>query len=303
VASLRPALAFAGAFAAALALPSASAAAQADASAAPGAARLRGSPEAARLIAEGRRHYRELSYLDAVDVLRRALASPGTSDAQRVEALEVLGSSLVVLDRDAEARRAFEALFALDPYHRVREPSGSPKIARFVARVRADVVPDAALDPAVELRAELPRAGRIGEPIRLTLSAHPPDAVHGVRLFVRSAGEASWTGRPAEPRGEGRFQLRLPARERADELELYAVGRDAARRVVARAGSPLSPLVLPIRLAPDRPETPVWERWWLWAAVGGGALALAVGVAVAAAVAASQTAPPGTLPPGRVELP
>ncbi|HJL15804.1 MAG TPA: hypothetical protein RMH99_09115 [Sandaracinaceae bacterium LLY-WYZ-13_1] len=255
---------------------------------------------AARLVDEGRRHYRELSYLDAIDVLRRALATPGIDEAQRVEALEVLGASYVVLDRDDEAREAFEALFAIDPYHVVREPSGSPKIARFVDRVRADLVPDAALDPEVTLRAELPRAGRVGAETTVRVHASPPDRVYGVRLFVRGTEVAVWTDRALERAEPGVWRLRLPPSERADELELYAVGRDEADRVVARAGSPLRPLVLPIRLAS---EDPLHERWWLWAAIGGGAAVVAIVLTIALVATSGARAPPGTLPPGRVELP
>jgi hypothetical protein len=91
----------------------------------------------------------------------------------------------------------------------------------------------------------------------------------------------------------------IPARPRADELELYAVGRDARGHVVARAGAPLAPLVLPVRLGGDGSIT---GEWWLWTAIGGAVLlGLVIGVAVA--VADVERAPPGTLSPGRVELP
>ena len=95
------------------------------------------------------------------------------------------------------------------------------------------------------------------------------------------------------------FLAVIPARPRSDELELYAMGRDDAERVVARAGSPLSPLVLPVSLPED---APLVEQWWLWTAVGGG-IALAVVLGVALGVSSGQAAPSGTLPPGRVELP
>lgn len=255
--------------------------------------------EVAHLVEEGRAHYRELEYLDAIDVLRRALASETATDAQRAEALEVLGATYVILDRDREARETFEELFAIDPYHPVREPTGSPKIARFVARVRAELVPDAALDPEVTLRAELPRAGRVGEDLRVRLRVSSPGAIARVRLFVRGADAPAFVGLDAAPEGDALFLAVIPARPRSDELELYAMGRDDAERVVARAGSPLSPLVLPVSLPED---APLVEQWWLWTAVGGG-IALAVVLGVALGVSSGQAAPSGTLPPGRVELP
>ncbi|GAB5541456.1 MAG: hypothetical protein RLO52_09785 [Sandaracinaceae bacterium] len=255
--------------------------------------------EIGRLIEEGRARYRELEYLDAIDVLRRALASETATDAQRAEALEVLGATYVILDRDREARETFEELFAIDPYHPVREPTGSPKIARFVARVRAELVPDAALDPDVQLRAELPRAGRVGEDLPLRFRVSPPAAIRRVRLFWRGAEGQAWTGLDAAPEGDATFTLTLPARPRSDQLELYALGRDESERVVARAGSPLAPLALPVTL---EESGSVLTEWWLWTAIGGG-VALAIVLGVALGVSSGQSAPSGTLPPGRVELP
>ncbi|HEY8430828.1 MAG TPA: hypothetical protein VIL20_20755 [Sandaracinaceae bacterium] len=252
--------------------------------------------EAVRLVAEGRRLYRELEFLGAIEVLERALAMRGLPPARRAEALEVLGAALVVLDRDEEARRAFTELFALDPYYEVREPSGSPKIARFVARVRRDVVPDAALDPAASLELELPRAARVGHPTALRLRASP--GVRSVRLFVRGAEETEFASIAANALGGALFVATVVARPRPDELELYAVGRDARGRVLTRAGSPLAPLVLPVRLGGGSNG----EEWWLWTAIGG-AVALGVVLGVVLGVSGADRAPPGTLPPGRVQLP
>ncbi len=259
--------------------------------------RPRAAAEAARLVDEGRRLYRELEFLGAIEVLERALAIPGLTPARRAEALEVLGAALVVLDRDDEARRAFERLFALDPYYEVREPSGSPKIARFVARVRAEVVPDAALDPEAEVELELPRALRVGQPSALRLRASP--SVRRVRLYVRGADETEFAELAAASVAASVFSVTLPARPRADELELYAVGRDAQGRVLARAGSPLAPLVLPVRL--DAGGS-ILEEWWLWTSIGG-AVVLGVVLGVALGLGGGDRAPSGTLPPGRVQLP
>lgn len=250
-----------------------------------------------RLVDEGRRLYRELEFLGAIEVLERAIAVPGLAAARRAEALEVLGAALVVLDRDDEARRAFEQLFALDPYYEVREPSGSPKIARFVARVRRELVRDAALDPDATLALELPRAARVGAPTRLRLRASP--SVRRVRLFVRAAEETEYVGLVASPIAAALFEATIPARGRADELELYAIGRDDQDRVLTRAGSPLSPLVLPVRLGGDGS---ILDEWWLWTSIGG-AVVLGIVLGVALAFGGAERAPAGTLPPGRVQLP
>jgi hypothetical protein len=103
---------------------------------------------------------------------------------------------------------------------------------------------------------------------------------------------------PLERVDEAAFEGELPAATERGNLELYAEGRDAEGRVVARAGEPLVPLVLPVR---ERDDVPLRRRPWLWVAVGAVVVAATVGVAIAAA--GRETAPNGTLPPGQVSLP
>lgn len=255
--------------------------------------------EAARHVAEGRRLYTELDFAASVEAMRRALAVPGIPDALRLEALEYIGSSYVVLERPDEAREAFEAMLALDPYHVVREPSGSPKIASFVEQVRATVVGDAALDPDVRLRPQLPRAGRVGRDTPIRFDVEGPPRVERLTVFVRGVGDPGYQPVEAEP-DDGSFVVHVPARDAPDELELYAQGRDADDRVVSRAGEPLAPLTLPIRASGEPRATSLLERWWFWTAVGA---VVVGGLVLGLTLGGGDQAPAGTLPPGRVELP
>lgn len=260
--------------------------------------------EARRHLSEGRRLYRELDFTGCVDAMRRALAVPGIDAAGRLEAWEYLGAAYVVLERRQDAEAAFREVFALDPYHVVREPSGSPKIERFVEELRRRLVPDAALDPAITLEARLPRAARVGRPTPVQVEVNgPPEraaAVTDVSLRLRGDDETEWSTVPLRADGAV-FEGEVPPRPAAGHLDLYAEGRDAAGRVVARAGEPLAPLTLEVRDGAGGQTRPLRRRWWLWAAVGVVAVGLAAGIGVAAARA--DTAPSGTLPPGRVELP
>ncbi len=255
--------------------------------------------EAERHVADGRRSYGELDFAASIEAMRRALAVPGVPPVLRLEALEYIGSSYVVLEQPREAREAFVAMLDLDPYHVVREPSGSPKIARFVEEVRASVVEDAALDPEVRLRPDLPRAGRSGRPTAVRFEAEGPARIDRVSVFVRGIDEPDWR-RVAAERRDQRFVAEIPAREGPDDLELYAEGRDARGRVVTRSGEPLAPLTLPIRAAGAEPRPSLLSEWWLWAGIGA---VIAAGLVVGLAVSSGESAPAGTLPPGRVELP
>lgn len=258
--------------------------------------------EAERFVDEARRLYAELEFVGAVDAAQRALATPGARDVDRAAALETLGSALIVLDREEGAREAFEALFRIDPYWIVREPSGSPRIRRFVESVRARMVPDAALDPDVSLRVDLPRAARTGRttPIRIDVEGAVAEGAR-VQVLVRGDGELEWEPVRAEREDGARFRADLPAREAAAELELYAELRDSEGRVVTRAGGPLAPYRLPLRAGETGGS--LLEEWWLWAAIGGAVVVVGAAIAIGVASSGNERAPEGTLPPGRVELP
>lgn len=256
--------------------------------------------EASGQLGEGRRRYGDLDFAGAVEALRRALAVSGTSEALRLEAYEYLGASYLVLEQRSDARAAFLEMLAIDPYHALREPTGSPKIATFVARLRAEIAPDAALDPDVRIACELPRAGRVGSALRVIVRTEGA-AVASVRLRVRGQSDEAWGTIDAEPVG-ARFVASIPARATSDLLELYAEARDGRGRLLARAGAPSAPLSIEVRATSSAARTTaVYERWWFWTAVGVVVVGASVGIGVAAT--SGERAAPGTLAPGRVELP
>jgi len=99
--------------------------------------------QAARRLDEAERQYRELDFEGTVATARAALTISGVGDAVRLRAYEILGAAFVVLEREAEATEAFREMLAIDPYHRVHEATGSPKIENFVEALRTRLVPDA----------------------------------------------------------------------------------------------------------------------------------------------------------------
>lgn len=257
------------------------------------------------LIADGRQRYADLDYEGAAHALEEALTTPGLSPAAEAQALETLGFAYVVLDRTRDARRAFERLFSIDPYYDVREPTGSPRIEEFVEDVRHDAAPDAALDRGLDVRIELPRSAREGEPITIRVRTNG-GAVRGVVLLVRAETATDWSRIDAR-RVEGGFEVETSAE--AGTLDVYAEARDGRGRLLGRAASPLTPLHLEVRAAGarDTEAAPggenLAEAWWLWTIVGVVVVGAAVGVGVGVASAPPGRAPDGTLPPFRVELP
>lgn len=258
--------------------------------------------QAERYLAAGRRLYGELDFPGCVDAMERALAVSGIGAAQRLEAYEYLAAAYVVLDREAEAALALDAMFRLDPYHLVREPSGSPKIARFVEEHRAQVVNDAALGEGVRIHADLSETARVGRPLSVRVASECTEPlcpeVARVALHWRTDDEREWSDGELRRVERGVFEGEVPARHDLGILLLYAQARDARGRVLARAGEPLVPLRIPVREATDPPIT---RRWWFWTALGVVAAGAAVGLA--AGLRGTERAPNGTLPPGRVQLP
>ena len=254
-----------------------------------------------RHLAEGRQLYRELDFTGCVSAMNEALAVPGAQPAQRLEAHEILGAAYVVLDRPRDAEQAFRAMFELDPYHVVREPSGSPKIEQFVEELRARVVPDAALDPTAHIEVTLPRATRADDATDVRVEAL--GRIASATIVLRGDDETEWSRIEMERTSAG-FEAVIPPRGRAGSLDLYVEGRDAEGRLVARGGEPLLPLTLQVRAAggrEDPDETPLRRQWWLWTIVGVVVVGAAVGIGVG--VSGADRAPAGTLPPGRVVLP
>lgn len=252
-----------------------------------------------RHLAEGRSLYRDLDFTGCVSAMNEALAVPGAHPAQRLEAYEILGAAYVVLDRASDAEQAFREMFRLDPYHVVREPSGSPKIERFVEELRAQVVPDAALDPTVRMEVTLPRATRADSDTDVRVEVLGNVATASV--LVRGDDETQWT-RIELVRTSTGFEGTIPPRGEEGSLDLYVEGRDGEGRVVARGAEPLLPLTLQVRAGEGETEdVPLRRRWWLWTIVSVVVIGTAVGIGVGAS--GGDRAPAGTLPPGRVVLP
>lgn len=252
--------------------------------------------EARRHLDEGERLYSELDFVAAIESLRRALGVSGISDGLRLEAYEYLGASYVVLEDEESAREAFLAMLELDPYHIVREPSGSPKIARFVEAVRRRVVSDAALDPNVHLRLELPRAIRVRDETTVAARVEGGSDIALLRLFFRGESDAEWRSTDSSELAS----IVLPARDTVEELELYVEARDGQGRLVTRAGEPFAPLTVRVQSGPVESDSSFLESWWFWTAIGG---AVTIGLVIGILATTSSSAPNGTLPPGRVELP
>jgi tetratricopeptide (TPR) repeat protein len=265
----------------------------------------RADAQARALLDQGRTQYADLDYGEAVESLTSALRLGERDEAFRAEVLETLALTYFVMDREDSARDALGQLFSLDPYYVVREPSGSPRVARFVEAVRASSVRDAAIDPSLTVRTELPRAARADVSVEIAITVAAP--VTRVAVLYRTDTSASWQRVEAAPTAErARYLAVLPALSDATEVDLYVEGRDARGRVVTRDAGPLAPRTLEVT-APDRPRGgegggDLASEPWLWILVGVAVVGASVGIGVGVALS-DPGIPTGTLNPGIVRLP
>lgn len=208
---------------------------------------------------------------------------------------EQLGIAHAYLEQPEEAVASFRRMLALDPA-RALPYTLSPKVTFLFERARRE----AARLPTPTLDLGWPRGLRTAEsvPIELEVVHDPVGFLSSAVVRYRRRGEASWRERALQLPSEGGFATASlpPVAAEATEaqtLELYVVARDGRGNEVMRLGHPDRPREIELRY--ERPRA--WfERWWLWAAVGG---VVAAG-ATAAAVAASSG--PGPNVDGSVRL-
>ncbi len=270
----------------------------------------RADAQARALLDAGRTQYAELEYGEAVESLTSALrlvdrGGGSRDEGFRAEVLETLAFTYFVMEREEAARETLGQLFQLDPYYVVREPSGSPRVSRFVESVRNGTVRDAAIDPEIAVRTELPRAARADVSVEVAITVASP--VTRVALLYRTDTSASWQRVEAAPTAErARYVAVLPALGEASEVDLYVEGRDARGRVVARDAGPLAPrrleVTAPDRRGRDRGGGDVTSEPWFWIVIGAVVIGAGVGIGVGVAVS-DPGIPTGTLTPGVVQLP
>jgi len=236
-------------------------------------------------LARAERHWRELDYDLCVEAGDAALAAADATPANRVEALRLKGSALVVLGREADAVAAFDALFELDPDYQMPEGT-SPRIlgvfqpARATWQVKLDEKLAAELGDAwsrLQLEVRLPARARGGLPlaipIRLTDPAHLADSLV---LAYRRRGERHYSTLSAAA-DRPQLTITLPGATTASPtdyaLELFVRARHRSGSTLRWQGDPDRPLHIPVAAGAVPHERPLVQRWYV---VAGGALVIGV---------------------------
>lgn len=248
-------------------------------------------------LASARAQYRDLEYEKVIAITRKVVKDTRATITQRVEAHEFMGLSCLILGRQRQARQAFASLLRLKPGHRLRDPSGSPKLRSFFRSVR-DSLPPPTRPPG--LRLQPPGKARAGQ--RVTIMAVLNDFTwsgHIGLLRWRRAGKLTWHSTPATPESGSILKASplLPKASSAYRLEYYMAVHDTDGIQVISGGSASEPLALEVSAAR---RSSLARRWWIWVAVGAVVVA---GATVGIVTLSSEEAPKGNMRPGVIQLP
>ncbi len=252
-------------------------------------------------LAAARNAYQNMDYERVISLASAVVRRPAASAAQRVEALELTGLSQLILGRQARARASFEALLELSPDHKLKDPSGSPKLRRFFETVRKEHASAATAATSPTLSPEQVKGARGGQTLTIVVQVKgDAGKVAQAMLRWRSPAETSWQGQPMIRKGADlTARFTLPSSPRAYQLRYLVEVRDSSGNLLTRSGTEQQPLTAEVAAGTRVAPKPVWKRWWFWTVIG---TVVVGGVTAGAIVLSSESAPQGNLQPGVVQL-
>lgn len=232
-----------------------------------------------------------LDFESALKQLAAAENQRGNSRAQLVRIFSLRGLCLVSLGREQEAKRAFRAALSIDPTFRL-DPDLSPRYqAPFDELLEAGVA-------QLALEVSLPERVVFGDPVpvKLTLLADPAGLAGKLLFRHRRAGVEKYSSISVHLKPGKQVSFYLPPGtwtvKGLAPIEWYAKLLDGHGGLLLSKGAadhPLSVQVVakkkivlssvgssgpPAASAKPVEPAPAWyKRWWVWAIVGGVALA------------------------------
>jgi hypothetical protein len=251
-------------------------------------------------LAAAAHHFEDLDYelvLPATDAVIRA---PAATPAQRVHALYLRGSALVVLERDSETATAFEAILTID--REFRPPASAPPRIRaafasaraaWLIRVEEELTTKyGAQLKQVTLHVEPSVTAHGGQPWSVRIELQDPDhLVSRLVLGYRRDGDRDYSivSMAATNRAELTVPGALLAADRDYKLAWFVHAVHASGAILRREGDDAAPRWLAVTRGRVPGPVPITRRWWFWT----GATALAISaVAVPLLIARSRDVGP-----------
>jgi hypothetical protein len=251
----------------------------------------------AALIEDAQAAFANLDLEGAMRILETALTNPGNDPGDLVRIYSLRAQCLIPLGRESDALDDFRKALSIDPEFRLG-PDVSPVYTGPFMQVL-----DEGVSP-LEVQIVPPASVATGDRVRVTarVVSDTIALVDHVRFHYRRQGNTRYTRLRVRVAGKKSVRFHLPtglwAQANDKPLEWFAQVRDryggvlrtiehpdrpARVAVVPKWKNPLgSPLVRQVEKKPltktpvvsRASETAWYERWWVWALVGGAAAAV-----------------------------
>ena len=227
-------------------------------------------------LEEARQLYLNFEFDGVLPRVERALAAPGITASQKMEAYKLKAFTHAAFDDSAGAQEAFGKLLELEPRYQLSQ-SASPKLRGYFADAKKAFL----ARQVVKLQhAPPPRSSSGGTPVMEVAVTAGVERVAAVTMSYRLSGTREYSQLPMAPVRPGAYSAPVPnlfdVPSGVRTLEYYLRARDPDGVVVASVGSDLAPLKMEVETVTLDSRRPLLQRWELWAVVGVNATAIAV---------------------------
>jgi tetratricopeptide (TPR) repeat protein len=248
------------------------------------------------LIEQASAQYADLNFEAALKLLNKALKAKGNSRVQLVRIHHLTGLCLGAIGNYDIAKQAFARLLTLDPTFRLGADV-SPRVRKpFDDLVKRK-------PQRLEVRPMPPPHAQLGKPLVLTFQvvADPVKMANSVQVWHRRGKQGKYSSIRSKVAGKGEYQITIPpvaweAGKGMDggDLSWFAVVEGEQRSQLQNFGDAMHPVSLEVidqataeKLAAA--EKRWYERWWVWALIGG----VVVAGTTTAVVLATTSTPSG----------
>jgi hypothetical protein len=255
---------------------------------------IAGGGKTDELINQASAFYGDLDFEKALGALQKAFQAPGNTRGQLIRMYHLSGLCLGSLGRYKPAEDSFSRLLVLDPSFRLGADV-SPRVRKpFNRLVKKNM-------PRLNVRLVPPAYAQLGQPLTFgaEVVADPVGMVTGVHIFFRRGPSGKFSSVRSPLKGKGEQPLAVPATAwegdgKGEKIFWYAVVEGANRSRLQEFGDAAHPSALAVwEKSPEEiaaaGETAWYERWWVWAIIGG----VAAGATATAVVLATDQIPSG----------
>lgn len=226
------------------------------------------------LLEQATSKYADLDYEGSLRLLGEAMKVPGNTRLQLQRILHLMGTCFGSLGQYGPAQAAFERLLTLEPAFRLGSDA-SPRIRKpFDELVRRGV-------ERLEIQPLPPARVEEGKPLAMIfkVAGNHLGLATGIRLWLRR-GDSDYRQHRVPVSGSGEYRIEIPPHgwnlsAGGGPLSWYAVLSGDYDSTLQSVGDELHPQAIdvsapaPVSALAAPEETRWYQRWWVWAIIGG----------------------------------